>query len=107
MAQLARAQTYKPRLSRREMQRLYFYQLFFTEKGGMPLPTQKELWRTLDPQGRQCSNLSAFERDFQRRRRTFDRILTEIDDQKIDADNPEWRDRDLLGTRVDLYEANF
>ncbi|MBI3477559.1 MAG: hypothetical protein HY010_17640 [Acidobacteria bacterium] len=79
MEQLARAQTYTTRLSAREMQRLYFYQLFLMEQGGISLPTQHELWRVLDPQGRQYRSLSAFEKDFQRRRRAFGRMLNDMD----------------------------
>jgi hypothetical protein len=78
IAQLARAQTYKPKLSTREIQRLYFYQLFLMELGGLAIPTQHELWRALDPQGRQYGSLSAFERDFQRRRKAFDGMLKDV-----------------------------
>lgn len=78
MKQLARAQTFVPRLSAREMQRLYFYQLFLMEQAGMQLPTQHELWRILDPRGRQYRSLSAFERDFQRRRKAFERMLDDV-----------------------------
>jgi hypothetical protein len=79
MKQLARAQTYETRLSVREMQRLYFYQLFLMEQRGISLPTQHELWRVLDPQGRQYRSLSAFEKDFQRRRKAFEWMLNDID----------------------------
>jgi len=78
MKQLARAQIFVPKLSTREMQRLYFYQLFLTEQAGIQLPTQHELWRILDPRGRQYRSLSAFERDFQRRRKAFERMLNDV-----------------------------
>lgn len=78
MKQLARAQIFVPKLSTREIQRLYFYQLFLMEQAGVQLPTQHELWRILDPRGRQYRSLSAFERDFQRRRKAFERMLDEV-----------------------------
>jgi hypothetical protein len=43
------------------------------------------LWRILDPQGRQYRSLSAFERDFQRRRKAFERIIIDIDAETKNA----------------------
>lgn len=78
MKQLARAQVFVPKPATREIQRLYFYQLFLMEQAGIQLPTQHELWRILDPRGRQYRSLTAFERDFQRRRKAFERMLDEV-----------------------------
>ena len=86
MKQLARAQIFVPKLSAREMQRLYFYQLFLMEQAGIQLPTQHELWRILDPRGRQYRSLSAFERDFQRRRKAFERMLNDISAETRDPE---------------------
>jgi hypothetical protein len=79
LQQLARAQTYQPKLRVREIQHLYFYSLFLLEQeGNMCLPTGHKLWRILDPRGREYDSLDAFERDFQRRRKAFERILSDI-----------------------------
>jgi hypothetical protein len=79
LQQLARAQTYQPRLRVREVQHLYFYLLFFLEQEGkMRLPAGHKLWRILDPRAREYDSLDAFERDFQRRRKAFARMLGDI-----------------------------
>jgi hypothetical protein len=79
--QLARAQEYQPKLSVRTVHHLYFYMLFLIEKQRMPVPSLHELWRVLDPHGREYDSLSAFERDFQRRRSDFDQMLSAGDSQ--------------------------
>jgi hypothetical protein len=76
--QLARAQTFVPTLTAREMQHLYFYQLFLIEQWGAQLPAEHELWRILDPHGKEYSSLSAFEKDLQRARRGFQKMLDEV-----------------------------
>jgi hypothetical protein len=43
MEQLARAQTYQPKLRRRTVHRLHFYLLFMLEDQGTQLPTEQEL----------------------------------------------------------------
>ena len=83
--QLVRAQMFVPKLSAREMQHLYFYQLFLMEHAGTPVPTQHDLWRILDPRGSEYRSLSSFERDFQRRRRAFDQMLNDVSAEIKDA----------------------
>jgi hypothetical protein len=78
MKQLARAQVFVPKLPPREMQRLYFYQLFLMEQAGIELPPQSELWRILDPRGQEYDTLSSFERDLQRRRKSFMQMLNDL-----------------------------
>jgi hypothetical protein len=85
MEQLARAQTYLPKLRRRTVHRLYFYLLFMLENLGTQLPTERELWRILDPHGREYESLSAFERDFQRRREAFIRMPADAASELKDA----------------------
>jgi hypothetical protein len=79
LEQLARAQNYQPKLRVREIQHLYFYLLFLLERmENTRLPKGYELWRILDPRAREYDSLDAFERDFQRRRRGFEQIITDI-----------------------------
>jgi hypothetical protein len=85
MEQLTRAQTYQPNLRGRTVHHLYFYLVFMLEDLGTQLPTEQELWRILDPHGREYTSLSAFERDFQRRREAFTRMLSDADSQIKDA----------------------
>lgn len=68
LAQLARAQEYKFRVSLRGVHHLYSYLLIDLEHGGLELPTMQELSRILDPHGQEYTSLQSFERDFQRRR---------------------------------------
>jgi len=77
LEQLARAQTYRPKLRAREVHRLYFYLLFMLESQGMQLPTEHELWRVVDPHGREYESLGAFERDFQRRKEAFAKMMND------------------------------
>jgi hypothetical protein len=73
--QMARAMEYQPRLTRRGARHSYFTILFFLADLGIALPTLHELWRILDPIGREYESLSAFERDFQRRRIDFNHVI--------------------------------
>jgi hypothetical protein len=75
IAQLRRAMGCWPKLRRRDTMRMYLFILFLFEHWGMHLPTLNELWSTLDPFGSEYESLSAFERDFQRRRTDFNEIL--------------------------------
>ena len=81
MEQLARAMEYRPKLSSRMVYHLYFYVLFLLEKLGAQLPTMYELWQVLDPHGREYDSLSAFERDFQRRREAFVQMVSDAESQ--------------------------
>jgi hypothetical protein len=74
---LRNALEYKPRLRRRDAFHVYCYTLLLLESWGVVLPTLNELWSTLDPCGIEYDSLSAFERDFQRRRRDFTKMFTE------------------------------
>jgi len=67
---------YRPKLSGRMVHHIYFYVLFLLEELGVQLPTMHELWQVLDPHGREYDSLSAFERDFQRRREAFTQMLS-------------------------------
>jgi hypothetical protein len=67
---LTKALDYEPKLSRRDAFHVYYYILLLLENWGVFLPTLHELWITLDPYGREYDSLSAFEKDFQRRRQT-------------------------------------
>jgi hypothetical protein len=79
LQQLARAQTYRPKLRVREIQHLYFYSLFLLEQeGNMRLPVGHKLLRVLDPHAREYDSLDAFERDFQRRRKAFEKMLNDM-----------------------------
>ena len=51
----------------------------------MRLPIGYKLWRILDPRGREYDSLDAFERDFQRRRKAFERMLKDIAAEIKDA----------------------
>ena len=72
---IARAQNHEPTLNSRSAWHAYFFILFFAEYFGLSLPTLHELYRILDPNGRQYESLQSFERDFQRRRAVFGKIL--------------------------------
>ena len=79
LQQLARAQNYQPKIRVRDVQHLYFYLLFLLEQlGSTHLPTEYELWRILDPHAREYDSQDAFERDFQRRRKDFEKMSEEI-----------------------------
>ena len=71
LEQIARALEYEPKLRRRDVQHIYCYILCLLEEFGVTLPTMNELWSTLDPSATQYPTLSAFEKDFQRRRQDF------------------------------------
>jgi hypothetical protein len=77
--QLTKALEYQPTLRRRGVFRVYYYILFLLEASGVLLPSLNELWSTLDPHGREYDSLSAFEKDFQRRRRDFGRMFAFAD----------------------------
>ena len=79
--QLKRAMEYEPTLRSRDALRVYYYILLLLESWGFPLPTLNELWSTLDPRGKEYESLSAFEKDFQRRRRDFIRMFREADEE--------------------------
>ena len=76
MEQLKRALEYEPRIRLRDVQHVYYYILFLFEQQGVPLPTLDELWQVLDPVGTAYRSLSAFARDFQRRREDFSKIVS-------------------------------
>lgn len=44
----------------------------------MRLPAGHKLWRILDLRAREYDSIDAFERDFQRRRKAFERMLNDI-----------------------------
>ena len=75
LAQLQRAMGHRAKLHRRNVLHVYYYIFALFELWGVSLPTLEELWNTLDPLGREYDSLSAFERDFQRRRQVFNRML--------------------------------
>lgn len=79
LEQLQRALDYQARLDSRQAWHVYYYILFLLELWGVSLPSQPELWSTLDPLGREYDSLSAFEKDFQRRRLDFTRMLMTAD----------------------------
>ena len=81
--QLAKAIEYQPTIRRREILQLYFQILFLLEGQAVQLPTLNELWSTLDPHGKEYDSLSAFERDFQRRRQDFNKIFKEADEEAL------------------------
>lgn len=78
MNSLGRAQEYQPILKSRTVRHAYYSVLFLLEQVGVTLPTLHELWRTMDPQGREYESLSAFEKDFQRRRLDFNDLLATL-----------------------------
>jgi hypothetical protein len=84
---MARALEYEPRFTCRGARHSYFTVLFLLEGAGLMLPTLHELWRVLDPHGREYESLSSFERDFQRRRSAFNQVLA-----TLDAEFPATRD---------------
>lgn len=73
--QIKRALEYQPRIRRRKIQHVYYCLLFLFERWGIPLPPLEELWSTVDPLWREYKSLAAFERDFQRRRQDFTRMM--------------------------------
>src|SRR5262249_52593226 len=79
--QLTSAIEYQPTLRRRDALQVYYYILLLLESWGVSLPTLNELWSTLDPYRREYKSLSAFEKDFQRRRRDFNKMLKEADEE--------------------------
>jgi hypothetical protein len=79
--QLKRAMEYQPTLRRRDALQVYYYILLLLESWNFPLPTLNELWSTLDPRRREYDSLSAFEKDFQRRRRDFTRMFKKADEE--------------------------
>ena len=81
--QLAKALECQPTVRRREILQFYFQILFLLEGRAVQLPTLNELWITLDPFGREYESLSAFERDFQRRRQDFARMFREADEEVL------------------------
>lgn len=88
ISQLTRAMEYEPTIRRREALQIYYHILFLLEASSVSLPTLNELWSMLDPYGREYDSLSAFEKDFQRRRQDFTRMLKQADEElshKTDA----------------------
>jgi hypothetical protein len=79
LEQLKRAVGHQPTLRRRDLFHVYYYIFALLELSGVSLPTLEELWNTLDPLGREYDSLSAFEKDFQRRRQVFRRMLAAAD----------------------------
>jgi hypothetical protein len=73
--QLKTAVSYQATPHRRNVMHILFYILLLLELRGVSLPTLQELWFTFDPHGREYESLSAFEKDFQRRRNDFGRML--------------------------------
>ncbi len=87
MEQLKRALEYEPRIRLREVQHVYYYILFMFEQQGIPVPALDELWQVLDPVGTEYPSLSAFARDFQRRREDFLKIVSSAEAEVRVADN--------------------
>jgi hypothetical protein len=77
MDQLTRAQEYRFKPKMRALHRLYLHLLFMIERFGVPLPPMHDLWRILDPHGREYNSLQSFERDVERRRVDFDQMFTD------------------------------
>jgi hypothetical protein len=75
MAQVQRALNYHRRLHRREVLHFYLFNLFLFERLGVALPPVHELWKKVDPLGREYETLQAFEKDVRRRREDFDQIV--------------------------------
>src|SRR6266849_1957469 len=87
MEQLKRALEYEPRIRLREVQHVYYYILVMIEQQGIPVPALDELWQVLDPVGTEYPSLSAFARDFQRRREDFLKIVSSAEAEVRVADN--------------------
>ena len=64
-------------ISRRDLQHIYFDLLFLLEALGQALPRTDELQRLLDPQGVIFEGVYAFERDLQRQREHFIKMIAE------------------------------
>ena len=78
LGQLIRAQKYRFRLTMRAALHVYFNFIFEVELSGFTADTTlHELWRMLDPHGKNYTRLEAFERDYQRRHADFQRLLEE------------------------------
>jgi hypothetical protein len=77
MNELAHAQRFQARLGRRDLLHIYFDLLFLLEELGQTLPRIDELQRLLDPHGNIYEGLYAFERDLQRRRKHFIKLMTD------------------------------
>ena len=75
MAQVQRALEYKRKIGRREIFHVYLFHLFLFEIFGLKVSPVNELWRRLDPLGREYGSLEAFEKDVQRRRENFSHIV--------------------------------
>lgn len=82
IGQLTKASEYQPKLSRRDVLQVYYFINPAPPRRvgcfGVLLPTLNELWSTLDSHRREYDSLSAFEKDFQRRRQDFTAILLAI-----------------------------
>jgi hypothetical protein len=74
--QLKRAVGHRTKPDRRNVMHVLFYIFCLLESWGVSLPSLEELWSTFDPYGMEYESLSAFEKDFQRRRQDFIRMLT-------------------------------
>jgi len=81
MNELARAQQYQLRLRRRDLLHIYFDLLFLLEELGQALPRRDELQRLLDPHGTVFRGSYAFERDLQRQRENFMKLIEEASTQ--------------------------
>jgi hypothetical protein len=81
IGQLTKALEHQPKITRRDAFHVYCYILLLLESRGVHLPSLNELWGTLDPYGTEYDTLSAFEKDFQRRRQDFARMFREADEE--------------------------
>jgi hypothetical protein len=79
LAQLKGALQYKRKFRRRDIMRLYFYLLAILESQHIPIPPMEDLWSILDPLGSEYKSLSAFEKDFQRRRQIFFEMIATLE----------------------------
>jgi hypothetical protein len=80
LEQLTRAQQYPFKPNLRALHHLYLHLMFMIEHFGVPLPrTRRELLRILDPHAKEYKSLESFERDFQRQREDFWRILADAE----------------------------
>ncbi|HWX94051.1 MAG TPA: hypothetical protein VNY29_15595 [Terriglobales bacterium] len=81
IGQLTRALEYQPTVRRRDILQVYYKILFLLAESGVSLPTLYELCSALDPHGMEYESLSAFEKDFQRRRRDFIAMVRKVDEE--------------------------